>query len=205
MEQFYTVSINGQKAVDAARMILGQYCTKIIKVGKASGQMEIVLDSDDVYNGYIQKWVDISYIDTREEADAIIAALPAMGFGGCAAVLLLETTHGSYSEQAEIGGMFTIPAEGKEPESGTASGEKMETKMEITVTRLNEGYDVGVMGEEWDTEELLSAVVALIQMGAQEYKKFTKDVKAFLRDFESGNRLPEYTIEIPGEEDESAE
>ena len=134
MEQYYTISINGQKAVDAAREILGRHCTKLIKLvdEDASGQMEIVLDSDDVYNGYIQKWVDISYIDTREEADAIIANLPAMGFGGCEAELLLETMHGSYSDQAEIGDMFTIPAaKEKEPESGTAFGE-------VRIADLNE-------------------------------------------------------------------
>ena len=136
MEQFYTVSINGQRAVEAARMILGHHCTKIIKVGKNSGQMEIALDEDRVYNGYAQKWVDISYIDTREEADAIIDALPAMGFGGCEAELLRETTHGSYSDQAEIGDMFTIPAsEEKEPESGTAFGEVQRV---VRIADLNE-------------------------------------------------------------------
>ena len=80
----------------------------------------------------------------------------------------------------------------------------METKMEITVTRLGDDYYVGVSGE-WNTEELLSTVVALIQMGAQKDKRFVKGVKAFLRDFESWNRLPEYTIEIPGAGEEDAE
>ena len=76
--------------------------------------------------------------------------------------------------------------------------EEMEAKMEITVTRLGEGYDVGVMAENWNVAELLSAVAALIQMGVQEDKKFLKAVKNILRDYESGNMLPQYTVEIPG-------
>ena len=85
----------------------------------------------------------------------------------------------------------------------------MEAKMEITVTRLGEGYDVGVMAKDWNVAELLSAVAALIQMGVQKEKKFFKAVKNILRDYEGGNMLPQYTIEIPGftveGEDENAE
>lgn len=51
--------VNGQNAIDLATSIIGNRCYKNIG---SLGQIEIVLNDDRIYNGYICKWVSIAWI-----------------------------------------------------------------------------------------------------------------------------------------------
>lgn len=88
----YTISINGQKAVDTARKIQKNHCYKrLFKNGKYLAQMEIVLDDDGVYNGKPNKWVDVSYISTYENVFKTIQLLIKLGFNDCFCFLAEES------------------------------------------------------------------------------------------------------------------
>lgn len=97
-EQSYTISINGQQAVDAARKFCNGFCYRSVE---GLGQMEIVLDSTDKYNGYIQKWVDVAYVE-EENIPELLRTLSAMGFYGCFAIISLTTYEGCMAYDKEL-------------------------------------------------------------------------------------------------------
>ena len=66
MRQF-NIAINGQKAVDAAYKFIGGGCYRgIYNHGKRIGQMEVVIDEDGYYNGYPNKWVDVTVPEQKQ-------------------------------------------------------------------------------------------------------------------------------------------
>lgn len=88
---YYTISINGQEAVDRARTLIGNKC--YLPIGK--WQLEIVIDEDGRFNGLSNKWVDLSYIHENEIADAK-AKLKELGFCGTA-LLVKEHINGCFA------------------------------------------------------------------------------------------------------------
>ena len=79
----YVLSLQGQRAVDAGYKFQRGYCYRgIYDHGERIAQLEVVLDSDEVYNGLVQKWVDV-ILYKWEYADRVIKQLERLGFKGC--------------------------------------------------------------------------------------------------------------------------
>ena len=79
----YILSIQGQRAVDAGYKFQRGYCFRgIYDHGERIAQLEVVLDSDKVHGGLIQKWVDVT-LYKWEYADRVIKQLERLGFKGC--------------------------------------------------------------------------------------------------------------------------
>ena len=79
----YIFSLQGQRAVDAGYKFQQNYCYRgIYDHGERIAQLEVVLDSDKVYNGLVQKWVDVT-LYKLEYADRVLKQLERLGFEGC--------------------------------------------------------------------------------------------------------------------------
>ena len=79
----WVISIQGQRAVDAGYKFQQNYCYRgIYDHGKRIAQLEVVLDSDIVKYGLVQKWVDVTLYDWRY-ADRVLKQLKRLGFKGC--------------------------------------------------------------------------------------------------------------------------
>lgn len=77
------ISIQGQRAVDAGYKFQKDYCYRgIYEHGERIAQLEVVLDSDIVHNGLVQKWVDVTLYDWRY-SDRVLKQLERLGFKGC--------------------------------------------------------------------------------------------------------------------------
>ena len=79
----YVLSIQGQRAVDAGYKFQQNYCYRgIYDHGERIAQLEVVLDSDLIYNGLESKWVDVTLYDWKY-ADRVLKQLERLGFKGC--------------------------------------------------------------------------------------------------------------------------
>ena len=86
----WVISIQGQQAVDAGYKFQKNYCYRgIYDRGERIAQLEVVLDSDIVHCGLVQKWVDITLYDWRY-ADRVLKQLERLGFQGCLCMLYDE-------------------------------------------------------------------------------------------------------------------
>ena len=82
-EHEWVISIQGQRAVDAGYEFQKNYCYRgIYDHGERIAKLEVVLDSDMVHNGLVQKWVDVTLYDWRY-ADRVLKQLEKLGFKGC--------------------------------------------------------------------------------------------------------------------------
>ena len=82
-EHEWIISIQGQRAVDARYKFQQNYCYRgIYDHGERIAQLEVVLDSDLVYNGLVSKWVDV-ILYKWEYADRVLKQLERLGFKGC--------------------------------------------------------------------------------------------------------------------------
>ena len=82
-EHEWVISIQGQRAVDAGYKFQQNYCYRgIYDHGERIAQLEIVLDSDRVHCGMVQKWVDVT-LYKWEYADRVLKQLERLGFKGC--------------------------------------------------------------------------------------------------------------------------
>lgn len=82
-EQGWVVSIQGQRAVDAGYKFQKNYCYRgIYDHGERIAQLEVVLDSELVHEGLVQKWVDVRLYDCRY-CDRVLRQLERLGFKGC--------------------------------------------------------------------------------------------------------------------------
>lgn len=95
----YLISINGQRAVDVGYNIQKNHCYKSFSFG----QLEVVLDDEDMYNNFPQKWVDISFI---QNVDIALDALAKLGFVGCPAIISEEIIDGCIAHDKEICGVI---------------------------------------------------------------------------------------------------
>ena len=87
----YTVfGINGESAVKLAKRFQGGYCYRgIYNHGKRIAQLEVVLDEPGEYNGYPNKWVEISVIGRAE--NETLSQLKKIGFSD--EWILISTAH----------------------------------------------------------------------------------------------------------------
>ena len=82
-ENEWVISIQGQRAVDAGYKFQQNYCYRgIYDHGERIAQLEVVLDSDIVKCGLVQKWVDVILYDWKY-ADRVLKQLERLGFQGC--------------------------------------------------------------------------------------------------------------------------
>ena len=82
-EHEWIISIQGQRAVDAGYKFQQNYCYRgIYDHGERIAQLEVVLDSDIVKCGLVQKWVDVILYDWKY-ADRVLKQLERLGFQGC--------------------------------------------------------------------------------------------------------------------------
>lgn len=105
----YCISVNGQKAVNIAKELQQGKCYKVIESnGEFAAQMEIVLDDDTIYNGYVSKWVSFSFIPC-DMVSPVISWLQENGFSLCNAVISEEDSQTTdyIEEHEEIN--FVIP------------------------------------------------------------------------------------------------
>lgn len=79
----YILSLQGQRAVDAGYKFQRNYCYRgIYDHGERIAQLEVVLDSDEVHEGLVQKWVDVT-LYKWEYAGRVLKQLEKLGFKGC--------------------------------------------------------------------------------------------------------------------------
>ena len=79
----WIIFIKGHHAVDAGYKFQQNYCYRgIYDHGERIAQLEVVLDSDMVHNGLVQKWVDV-ILYKWEYAERVIKQLERLGFKGC--------------------------------------------------------------------------------------------------------------------------
>ena len=98
----YCISINGQRAVDLGYKFQNGSCYRgIYNHGKRLGQLEVVIDEPGEYNGYSEKWVDVSYIE-HKNIDAVLKQLKRLGFSGCFAVLSESHENNGYCTEKTI-------------------------------------------------------------------------------------------------------
>lgn len=101
MRQF-NISINGQKAVNAAYKFIGRACYRgIYNHGKRIGQMEVVIDEDGCYNGYPNKWVDVT-VPEQKQIETVINQLSRIGFKGCPCIIQEENLHGCMATSTDL-------------------------------------------------------------------------------------------------------
>ena len=99
----YTIMINGQAAVDAARRFCGGYCYRsIIEHRKVLAQVEVVIDEPGDYNGIPQKWVSVSYIITGRDVEKTLDQLARLGFRGCPCEVTLDVEAGCIATQTGL-------------------------------------------------------------------------------------------------------
>lgn len=91
----YCININGQKAIDTAKKIIGNYCYK--NLGDF-GLMEIVLDSDEIYNGFISKWVTLSGFKTIGNVQNALNYLRNNGFLNCTTTVSVEYINDCFAD-----------------------------------------------------------------------------------------------------------
>lgn len=101
MKQF-NIAINGQKAVDAAHAFIGNSCYRgIYNHGKRIGQVEVVIDEDGYYNGYPNKWVDVT-VPEQKQIETVIDQLSRIGFKGCPCIIQEENLHGCVAAATDL-------------------------------------------------------------------------------------------------------
>ena len=94
----YVISMQGQRAVDAGYKFQQNYCYRgIYDHGERIAQLEVVLDSELVYNGLISKWVDVTLYDWRY-ADRVLKQLKRLGFEGCLCMFYDESNDAGQNE-----------------------------------------------------------------------------------------------------------
>ena len=82
-EREWIISIQWQRPVDAGYKFQQNYCYRgIYDHGKRIAQLEVLLDSDRVHCGLVQKWVDVTLYDWRY-AYRVLKQLKRLGFEGC--------------------------------------------------------------------------------------------------------------------------
>ena len=102
MKKWYTISMNGQKAVDVGYSIQKNHCYHVIKDNdRYLTQIEVVVDNDGFYNGNPNKWVDVSYINIKD-VEKVLSILSKIGFSGCPAILMEEQENGYILKQKEL-------------------------------------------------------------------------------------------------------
>ena len=88
IQRYFTIAINGQKAVDAGYIFQRGNCYRdIITHGAKIGQLEVVVDDDGEFNGNPNKWVDVSWIKTGADVQRALRALAKIGFAGCPCIV----------------------------------------------------------------------------------------------------------------------
>lgn len=100
MNNYFVISINGQRAVSAAYALCNGKC--YTHTPGHIAQIEVVIDEPGTYNGIPQKWVDASYIKSGKDVIRTLDALKVMGFGGCPCVVQHCTLCGSLEKQTEL-------------------------------------------------------------------------------------------------------
>lgn len=102
MNEYYVISINGQKAVDSAKKLTRGYCyTGLYNHSVKLGQVEITIDDDGFYKGIPNKWVDVSYI-SHKNINLALLELSRKGFKGCPAMISKCKLHGCVEEVEEL-------------------------------------------------------------------------------------------------------
>lgn len=90
----YTIMVNSQAAVDAARAFIGSRCYRQLEIGgRFATQIEIVIDDPGYYGGYPDKWVAFSFIPS-DMVQAVFAWIENNGFSGCVATFENEEADG---------------------------------------------------------------------------------------------------------------
>ena len=99
----FSVSINGQKAVEAGYAFQSGFCYRQIRThGRVIGQLEVVIDEEGEFNGIPNKWVTVAWIKTGEDVKRVLNALAKIGFSGCSCYVSEDTTTGCYTEEKEL-------------------------------------------------------------------------------------------------------
>ena len=102
MNKWYTISINGQTAVNAGYAFQKDSCYRgIYNHGERIAQLEVVLDEPTIYNGLPVKWVDVSHIEGKN-VSKVWEQLKRLGFSACWAILIEETEIDTDFTQKEI-------------------------------------------------------------------------------------------------------
>lgn len=97
MKQYYTIYINGEKAVKAGYALQGNRCYKSLPFG----MLEVTVDENITENGIIQKWVDVSYIK-HDDMEIAIQSLADLGFRGCPCIIAKETEVSCVAKSEEL-------------------------------------------------------------------------------------------------------
>ena len=101
MKEYYTIYINGEKAVKAGYALQGNHCFKSLPFG----QLEVTVDENTIKGSIIQKWVDVSYIN-HGDVEIAIQALADLGFRGCKCIIAKETEVGCVAKTTELCAMI---------------------------------------------------------------------------------------------------
>ena len=101
--KYYTIMVNGQKAVDAGYAYCAGNCYRGIFDGSERiGQMEVVLDDDTIYHGRVSKWVSISFIRSGKSIEKCLDILADLGFSRCEACISLDVDDGGFVREKEL-------------------------------------------------------------------------------------------------------
>lgn len=101
--EYFVVSVNGQKAVDAGYAFQRGACYRgIMNHGKKIAQLEVVVDEPGEYNGNPNKWVDVSYIKTGKNVETVLNILSKIGFKGCKCIISKEKQDDCIVEAKEL-------------------------------------------------------------------------------------------------------
>lgn len=96
--KYFTICINGQKAVDAGyKLCAGKCYTKL-----CGAQIEVTIDCSDNYNGIPQKWVSASFIDRASDIPRVLDALRENGFDGCKCIISYCVLCGCLEKSTEL-------------------------------------------------------------------------------------------------------
>ena len=102
MKKSYTISLNGQKAVNIGYAIQQNHCYHVINDNnRFVGQLEVVIDEEGYYNGFPNKWVAVSYIN-RNDIKKVIDILGNIGFSGFPAIISEETEVDCYAKATDL-------------------------------------------------------------------------------------------------------
>ena len=103
LKKFFTVLINGQKAVDAGYSFNnGGCCADITNSGKRLGQLEVVVDEEGDEEGVLNKWVSVAYIQKGEDVETVLNILKKQGFDGCPCVICKEIEKNCFATQKSL-------------------------------------------------------------------------------------------------------
>lgn len=98
----YVIAINGQKAVNAGYAFAGNHCFRpLYDANRYIGQLEVVLDSDESYNGIPVKWVDVTVLH-REDLPQLLALLSSSGFKDCPCIIQEEDLEGCIAHDTDL-------------------------------------------------------------------------------------------------------